>query len=214
MQVTRDDVGFRVSTPNSRVVDLGTRFRVSVSTEGRTRVRLDAGEVIVLPWQVGHKYPRHDLQTSTYDEAVVAGRSDRPGLMGSYRSGPSGFVGSISLGTSSLTLGSVERFDHVYKAVESSYRNDPDQTRVVLQQIDKIMERVSGTAEFGDKKLAFEGLDGLMQLEQLMAQMQEASEFWTRKAESPRVWWSWLVVGISFKPEDSTRNFGNACLNR
>ena len=170
VQVAANDIGFRVTTPNSRIIDLGTRFSVSLNAEGRTRVRLDTGEVVVMPRQSSSSQTRHYLRVGQYEEAVVrGGTTDPTGLWGSHRSGPAGFEGTISLGGDTHQLGSLERFDHVYNGVVEQFADHPEETRVAWLELQKVLERVSVTATLGDAEKSFEGLDGVVRLEELIA---------------------------------------------
>lgn len=172
VQVARDDVGFRVNTPNSKVIDLGTQFTVSLNDEGQTRVRLDTGEVAVLAQQSATSRDRHYLKVGEYEIAVVRGDASNPdGLHGSYASGPAGFAGNISLAGETHKFGSLQRFNHVYSSVSKTYRDHPQETQVAWLQLQKVLERLSVTATQGSVEVTFAGLDGVMELEELFTKL-------------------------------------------
>ena len=165
VQVAPDDVGFRVTTENSRVIDLGTMFQVSV-TKGQTRVRLDGGEVAVIPWQSPRSDTRYYLRGGELEEAVVFGTGDDNGLHASYGSGPSGFEGFVRLGDSSFRLTSLERFNHVFNSVRKRYESNAVQTRTAWQRARMVLARVSGKVKFGGKDFTFDSLDDVLRVEQ------------------------------------------------
>ena len=177
VQVAVEDIGFRVSTPNSRVIDLGTTFQVSVNNQGRTRVRLDVGEVVVVPWQSGPSAERQHLRVGEYEEMVVYGSGDGvEGLLAGHSSGPAGFQGSIRLGDTSFELTSIDRFDHVYETISASYDADPIKTKAAWLRARKILERVSGRLSVGGREaLSFNNLDSLLKTEQ---EVMRSSSMW------------------------------------
>lgn len=163
VQVVPEDVGFRISTANSRIIDLGTAFRVS-ATEGRTKVQLDTGEVVVMPWQSGRSQSRHHLRVGEYEEIGVFKSID--GLLAHYTSGPSGFSGSIKLDDTSFELTSMERYNHVLDSISTSLRSDPASTKAAWLRARKVLPRVSGSVKFSDKELAFDNLDSILKIEE------------------------------------------------
>lgn len=169
IQVAVDDVGFRVNTPNSRVIDLGTKFQVSVTEDGRTRVQLDDGEIVAIPWQSGTTGTRWHLKSGEYEAAVMAGLGQQVnGLLGSYKSGTAGFVGTVKLGDSSVELSSLERFNHVFEAMYTKYQNDPINTRAAWLRAKTVLSRVTGNVEIDGIEMPLDGLDAIMQAEEKM----------------------------------------------
>lgn len=170
VQVASSDVGFRVTTANSRIIDLGTRFSVSLNGDDQTRVRLDTGEVVVMPRQQGSKPTRHYLRVGEYDEAIVRGTVKANSLQGTHRSGPAGFIGTVGLAGDTHEFGSRDRFEHVYKAVAKQIADHPQETREAWSELRKVIDRVSITATLGDgEEETFDGLDGVLRLEEVLA---------------------------------------------
>lgn len=169
IQVAMEDVGFRVSTPNSRVIDLGTKFQVSVSEQGKTRVQLDDGEVVVIPWQSGMTDTRWHLKSGEYEAAVMAGLGQQVnGLLGSYKSGTAGFIGAVKLGDSSVELSSIERFNHVFDNMYSKYQTDPINARAAWLRAKTVLARVRGNAEVDGENFVLDSLDAIMRAEEKM----------------------------------------------
>lgn len=174
VQVASDDIGFRVSTRNTRVVDLGTKFMVSVNEEGRTRVHLDAGEVAVVPAKTSLRDSRFYLREGEMDEAVIVGDGNsEDGLFASYGAGPAGFQGSVRLDGSSFKLTSLERFNHVLQSVSSMYRADPERTKRFWRQAQMMIARLSGTVAFGDDEFLLNSLDNILAVEEQFVRMND-----------------------------------------
>ncbi|MFK7822145.1 MAG: FecR domain-containing protein [Planctomycetaceae bacterium] len=171
VQVSAEDIGFRISTTNARVIDLGTTFQVLVDETGRTRVRLDAGEVVVVPWNTTRAAPRRYLRVGEYQEAVVLTSGNAiDGVFATYVSGPSGFEGSIRLGETSLKLTSIDRFDYVVKGVTQSFQANPARTNAAWLSARLIFARVSGEVTIDGEVHAFDDVDSLLKLEQTLSQ--------------------------------------------
>lgn len=170
VQVAPEDVGFRVTTANSRVIDLGTKFRVTVSDEGRTRVTLDVGEVVVIPWESGSSSARFHLQVGEYEEAVVHGPPDGvDGLHASYTAGPAGFKGSVRLEDSAFELTSLERFQCVFDGIAASFRSNPEKAKADWLRARTVLARVTGSVTVEDDEVAVSDLDSLLQIEERFA---------------------------------------------
>lgn len=170
VQVAPDDLGFRVTTSNTRIIDLGTRFRVAVNDQGRTRVTLDSGEVVVVPWRSGRGGSRFHLRVGEQEEAVVhSPADDSDGLEASYANGPAGFRGSVRLDELSFELTSLERFNCVFDGISSNLRSDPEQTKSDWLRARTVLSRVTGSLSRDDDQVQINDLDSLLRAEERLS---------------------------------------------
>lgn len=164
--VPPDDIGFLISTPNARIVDLGTEFRVSVDEHGKTDVDLVRGEVVVIPWNAGTTGERWHLVTGNLDRATVwPSTAVDHGMLASHVSGPNKFKGQISLAGASMDLTSRERFDRLRNGVTTQLAASAADAVDDWLELTRTLDSTSGSYTMNGKEVPITGLDSVLNLE-------------------------------------------------
>lgn len=162
-------IGFRVDTPNSNVVDLGTLFGVAVNDLGQSDVDLIQGEVVVIPWRGDDTGRRWHLKSGQYNRATVFPAPDaKESLLASRISGPAGFRGEIQLSGASMDFSSEEHFDRIQQGVRKRFKESAAKAAADWLALAKTFNQTNGSFTMNGKDVSFEGLDGLLDIEDSM----------------------------------------------
>lgn len=122
-------VGFRVTTPTSVIVDLGTVFDVAVESDGTTLVEVRQGHISAVPvdepelqqWQL----MADDMNEVTFYPRLV---SAEKGPVASAARGFGGqFSGVISLNDSTLKFTSDREFERIRLELQTLFQTSPEQ---------------------------------------------------------------------------------------
>lgn len=167
--VPPEEIGFRISTPNARIVDLGTRFRVSVDELGETDVDLLEGEVVVVPWNAGAAGKRWHLVAGQNNRATVCPSvlAD-DGMLASHVSGPSGFRGQIRLAGESMDLTSRDNFERLRDGVMARLVASPDDALHNWVQLTGALNSATGSITVNGKEVPIAGLDSVLDFEDIL----------------------------------------------
>ncbi len=121
-------VGFRVTTPTSVIVDLGTIFDVAVESDGTTLVEVRQGHISAVPvdepelqqWQL----MADDMNEVTFYPRLV---SAEKGPVASAARGFGGqFSGVISLNDSTLKFTSEQEFERIRQELQTLFQTSPN----------------------------------------------------------------------------------------
>lgn len=169
--VAADDVGFRVTTPNARVIDTGTEFEVHVDADGITDVSLMGGEVVVIPWQDGPGGERLHLADTGFRNARVSPAGDSAThLLWSQAEGPDAFVGRLSLGGKTMEFAQRPRFEQIRTRVSEELQDSvPDAVQDWLA-LSETFEAARGSVTVDGKTASLDSLERLMDFEDALMQ--------------------------------------------
>lgn len=167
--VPPEDLGFRISTPTARIIDLGTEFRVSVSDNGQTDVELLQGEVVVIPWDDGPTGKRWRLSRNEFENATVSPSvEDGQRILASRVVGPDGFDGQISLAGAAIDLDSQDNFDRLCNGVKTKLATSPRDAVADWLELSRTLNTTSGTVNVNGKEIPISGLEGVLDFEKLL----------------------------------------------
>lgn len=164
--VPPEDIGFRISTPTSRIIDLGTKFRVSVSDDGQTDVELLQGEVVVVPWDDGPTGKRWRLAKNRFERATVApSAEDGQRMLVSQVVGPDGFLGHIRLAGASIDIDSRADFDRLQEGVRTKLATSPNETAADWLDLTRALNATTGSVTLNGEEIPISGLEGVLNFE-------------------------------------------------
>lgn len=171
--VPQKAIGFTVSTPTSRIVDLGTEFEVAVNEAGESDVQVLKGEVEVAPIVLaGDTSQKWRLLPSKFDRASFFARPRLQGptpVSASLR-GPRGqFQGFVSLNGQTAELSSPEAFDNVRRRAEAELaRSQENALRQWKSFVDSMQNNMQGTMNMNGQEMPFGNLQDVMRMQQQM----------------------------------------------
>lgn len=167
--VPPEDLGFRISTPTARIIDLGTEFRVSVSDDGQTDVELLQGEVVVIPWDDGPTGKRWRLARNEFENATVSpSAADGQRMLASQAVGPDGFDGQISLAGAAIDLESQDHFDRLRNGVKTKLATSPRDAVADWLELSRTLNTTTGLVNLNGKEIPISGLEGVLDFENLL----------------------------------------------
>lgn len=164
--VPPQDIGFRLSTPTSRIIDLGTEFRVSVSDDGQTDVELLRGEVVVIPWDDGPTGKRWRLAKNGFEKATVSpSAADGQRMLASQAVGPDGFLGQIRMAGAAIDLDSRDDFDRLQQGVRTKLAVSPSEAVDDWLDLTRTLNATTGSVTLNGKEIPISGLEGVLNFE-------------------------------------------------
>ncbi len=167
--VPPEDLGFRVSTPTARIIDLGTEFRVSVSDDGQTDVELLQGEVVVIPWDDGPAGKRWRLARNEFENVTVSpSAEDGQRMLASQAVGPDRFRGQIRLAGASIDLDSQDHFDRLRNGVKTKLATSPGDAVADWLQLTRTLSATTGVVNLNGEEIPISGLEGVLDFENLL----------------------------------------------
>ena len=182
LRVSPRDVGFRVVTLNSEVIDLGTIFRVAVDDKNVTNVFLERGVVEVIPWSL--EQSRIQLTSGQFEVATVRGHAEDSKPAAAYASGRNGFRGMVRLANEAMDFKSVKRFNEVFDALSDKYSDAPQATVKAWLETSSLVDRLAGEITLNGQDRSYASLDDILQIERDMVQSGDSSE--VASARAPR----------------------------
>lgn len=167
--VPPEDLGFRISTPTARIIDLGTEFRVSVSDDGQTDVKLLQGEVVVIPWDDGPTGKRWRLARNEFENVTVSpSAEDGQRMLASRAVGPDGFDGQIRLAGAAIDLDSQDHFDRLHNGVKTKLATSPRDAVADWLELSRTLNTTTGLVNLNGKEIPISGLEGVLDFENLL----------------------------------------------
>ncbi|MEQ9410234.1 MAG: FecR family protein [Fuerstiella sp.] len=178
--VPQKAIGFTVSTPTSKIVDLGTEFEVAVNDAGESDVRVLRGEVEVAPitpdegnvrkWRL---LPDEFNRASFFALPQIQG----PVPVSASLQGRGGqFQGFVSLNGKTAEFTSREAFNNVRRrAVTELVRSQENALRQWKEFVDSMQHNMQGTMKLNGQEMQFGSLQDVMRLQYgMLEQVQEA----------------------------------------
>lgn len=180
--VPQKAIGFTVSTPTARIVDLGTEFEVAVNEAGESDVEVLKGEVEVAPitpekdniqkWRL---LPDNFNRASFFALPQIQG----PVPVSASLQGRGGqFQGFISLNGKTAEFTSPQAFDNVRRrAVSELVRSQENALAQWKEFVDSMQDNLQGTMKLNGQEMQFGSLQDVMRMQNGMLQrMQKLGE--------------------------------------
>ncbi len=166
-------VGFRVLTPTSNIVDLGTEFDVDVQDSGATDVFVRRGEVAVTPKDAAGQPEEMRLIADGLNQATVFERvMDTPeSPVASAARGVEGqFHGAISVNGKVMQFDDAEAFENVRQRVFTGFRSSPnDVMREWADFVEKLQQsNMQGSVTINGVEVGFGNMEEAMRLHEKM----------------------------------------------
>ncbi len=171
--VPQEAIGFTVSTPTSKIVDLGTEFEVAVNDAGESDVQVLKGEVEVAPitpdednvqkWRL---LPDEFNRASFFALPQIQG----PVPVSTSLQGRGGqFQGFVSLNGKTAEFTSPEAFDNVRRrAVTELVRSQENALMQWKEFVDSMQHNMQGTMKLNGQEMQFGSLQDVMRLQNRM----------------------------------------------
>lgn len=171
--VPRTAIGFTVSTPTSKVVDLGTEFEIAVNDLGESDVHVLNGEVEVAPTNADDdELQKWRLLPSKFNQASFYARPQLQGPtpISTSLSGPRGqFQGYVSMNGQTAEFSSPEAFDKVrHRVVAELDRSQDDALKQWGEFVNAMQKSMQGTMSVNGQEMQFGNLQDVMRLQQKM----------------------------------------------
>ena len=185
--VPQKAIGFTVSTPTSKIVDLGTEFEVAVNDTGESDVQVLKGEVEVASvFQEGDKFPKWRLLPSQFDRASFYARPRMQGptpISASLRGPREQFQGFVSINGQTAEFSSPETFENVRRRAESELaRSQEHALRQWKAFVDSMQSQMQGTMNLNGQEMQFGNMQDVMRMQnQMLENMKKAG---SRSVES------------------------------
>jgi hypothetical protein len=173
--VPQQAIGFTVSTPTSKIVDLGTEFEVAVNEAGESDVHVLKGEVEVAP-TTQHKdnVQKWRLLPDNFNRAsfFALPQIQGPVPVSASLQGRSGqFQGFISLNGKTAEFTSPEAFDNVRRrAVIELVRSQENALAQWKEFVDSMQDNMQGTMKLNGQEMQFGSLQDVMRMQNGMLQ--------------------------------------------
>ncbi|MCA9064291.1 MAG: FecR domain-containing protein, partial [Planctomycetaceae bacterium] len=166
-------IGFKVSTPTSDVVDLGTEFEVTVSETGASDVVVRKGEIEVTPAGAeGEKIAKWRLVPSQMSRASFFARPDFDGtspVSASVQGAAGQFHGVVSVNGQTAEFTSPEAFEQVRNRVITEFgRSRQDAMRQWQAFVTSMQNSMRGSMNLNGREVQFGNLQEIMRLQQQM----------------------------------------------
>ncbi|XZE56547.1 FecR domain-containing protein [Planctomycetaceae bacterium SH139] len=173
--VPQKAIGFTVSTPTSKIVDLGTEFEVAVNDAGESDVQVLKGEV-----EVASITPEKDnvqkwrLLPDNFNRAsfFALPQIEGPVPVSASLQGRGGqFQGFISLNGKTAEFTSPEAFDNVRRrAVSELVRSQENALAQWKEFVDSMQDNMQGTMKLNGQEMQFGSLQDVMRMQNGMLQ--------------------------------------------
>lgn len=178
--VPQEAIGFTVSTPTSRIVDLGTEFEVAVNENGESDVQVLKGEIEVTPLTSDDvDVQKWRLLPDDYNRAsfFALPKIQGPVPISASLQGRGGqFQGFVSLNGKTAAFTSPEAFDNVRRrAVTELIRSQENALMQWKEFVDSMQRNMQGTMKLNGQEMQFGSLQDVMRLQNRMfEQVQKA----------------------------------------
>lgn len=171
--VPQKAIGFTVSTPTSKIVDLGTEFEVAVNDTGESDVQVLKGEVEVAPvLEEGDEFPKWRLLPSQFDRASFYARPRMQGatpISASLRGPREQFQGFVSINGQTAEFSSPEAFENVRRRAESELaRSQENALRQWKAFVDSMQNQMQGTMNLNGQEMQFGSMQDVMRMQNQM----------------------------------------------
>ncbi|TWU02850.1 FecR family protein [Stieleria varia] len=171
--VPQKAIGFTVSTPTSKIVDLGTEFEVAVNDAGESNVQVLKGEVEVAPIATnGNNGQKWRLLPDNFNRAsfFALPQIQGPVPVSASLHGPGGqFQGFVSLNGKTAEFTSPEAFDNVRRrAVVELVRSHENALVQWKDFVDSMQHNMQGTMKLNGQEMQFGSLQDVMQMQNRM----------------------------------------------
>ncbi|MEZ6094457.1 MAG: FecR family protein [Pirellulaceae bacterium] len=168
--VPHEAIGFTVSTPTSRIVDLGTEFEVAVNDAGESDVQVLKGEVEVAPIAAaGGNDQKWRLLPDDFNRAFFYAlpQTQGPSPVSTSLQGQGGqFHGFVSLDGKTAEFTSVEAFENVRHRAESELvRSQANALRQWSEFVDSMQHNMQGSMELNGQEMQFNNLQDVIRLQ-------------------------------------------------
>lgn len=175
--VPQEAIGFVVSTPTSKVIDLGTEFDVFVKETGATEVEIKKGEVEVAPISMAQAEPESvrpwRLEPKKLNRATFLAQVDttRESPIAATAQGKNGqFVGFISMNGRAVEFSTEASFQNVHQNVMKSFARHQEQ---MIHQWTSFADqwknsRFTGSFNVNGVEIPFSNLSEVMSVQQSM----------------------------------------------
>lgn len=171
--VPEEAIGFTVSTPTSRVVDLGTEFEITVKETGSSDVLVSKGEIEVMPAVPNDATPRkwrlvpNGFHKATFFERMNATETSPVCVAIQGTNGE--FQGLIAINGEAAEFASADAFEDVRERVQQRFETSQQET---VQQwtefVESIRKNVRGTMQLNGAEVQFGSFEEVMKLQQQM----------------------------------------------
>jgi hypothetical protein len=171
--VPQKAIGFTVSTPTSKIVDLGTEFEVAVNDEGESNVQVLRGEIEVASINPnGDKFQKWRLLPSKFDRAsfYACPRFQGPTPIAASLRGPRGqFQGFVSIDGQTAEFSSADAFENVRRRAESELARSQENALSQWKAfVDSMQHNMRGSMKLNGQEMQFGSLQDVMQLQNRM----------------------------------------------
>lgn len=171
--VPQKAIGFTVSTPTSKIVDLGTEFEVAVNEAGESDVQVLKGEVEVAPTtQHEDHVQKWRLLPDNFNRASFFALPQIQGPMpvsASLQGRGGQFQGFISINGKTAEFTSPEAFDNVRRrAAAELVRSQENALRHWREFVDSMQRNMQGTMNLNGQELQFGSLQDVMRMQHRM----------------------------------------------
>jgi len=185
--VPQKAIGFTVSTPTSKIVDLGTEFEVAVNDAGESNVQILKGEVEVASitpdqdnvqkWRL---LPEEFNRASFFALPQIQG----PVPVSASLQGRGGqFQGFVSIDGKTAEFTSLEAFDNVRRhAATELVRSQENALRQWKAFVDSMQQNMQGTMKMNGQEMQFGSLQDVMRMQHQM--LQNVQKAGSNKGES------------------------------
>ena len=171
--VPQKAIGFTVSTPTSRIVDLGTEFEVAVNEAGESDVKVLKGEVEVAPiTQHEDNVQKWRLLPDNFNRAsfFALPQIQGPVPVSASLQGQGGqFRGIVSIDGKTAEFTSLEAFDNVRRhAATELVRSQANTLRQWKEFVDSMQHNMQGTMKMNGHEMQFGSLQDVMRMQNSM----------------------------------------------
>ena len=178
--VPQKAIGFTVSTPTSKIVDLGTEFEVAVNEAGESDVQVLKGEVEVAPLtNEGDEVQKWRLIPDDFNRAsfFALPQIQGPAPVSASLQGRGGqFQGFVSINGKTAEFTSVEAFENVrHRAVEELVRSQENALVQWKEFVDSMQHNMQGTMKLNGQEMQFGNLQDVMRLQNGMLEKMQNS---------------------------------------
>lgn len=168
-------IGFTVSTPTSKIVDLGTEFEVAVNEAGESDVQVLKGEVeVASTTQHEDNVQKWRLLPDNFNRAsfFALPQIEGPVPISASLQGRGGqFQGFISLNGKTAEFNSPEAFDNVRRrAVTELVRSQENALAQWKEFVDSMQDNMQGFMKLNGQEMQFGSLQDVMRMQNGMLQ--------------------------------------------